>query len=402
MGRSWLAAPGTALVAGGLVLALVIAAVPLAGLAHQSLDASDGSEPVWVAAGFGLAGAVVAWRRPGNPLGWVILAAAGLSALGEDGGFYGLADYGLRHGTLPLGWVALLAQAAGRSSAVFLGLVFLLFPDGRPPSSRWRWLLWVYIVAAAAWTAGALSLTVEAITGHDVRVDSTGNLAILYHAAGEPAWWTGMGATFFPLLVICWLLSLGGQVLSYRRSSWERHQQLKWLMSGSAIAGACILIALALPDSRSEVTQVLGDIAVAGILAIPVGMGVAILKYRLFDIDRIISRTLAYAIVTGLLAGLYAGLVLLATRVLSVHTPVAVAAATLAAAALFNPLRRRVQRAVDRRFNRARYDADQTVAAFAARLKDEVDLDSVRADLAGVIQQALEPAHLSVWVNRHT
>jgi hypothetical protein len=160
------------------------------------------------------------------------------------------------------------------------------------------------------------------------------------------------------------------------------------------------LITLVLLDSRSEVAQVLGDIAVAGTLAIPVGMGVAILKYRLFDIDRVISRTLAYAIVTGLLVGVYAGLVLLATRVLSVHTPVAVAAATLAAAALFNPLRRRVQRAVDRRFNRARYDADQTVAAFAARLKDEVDLDSVRDDLAAVVQQALEPAHLSVWVSR--
>jgi hypothetical protein len=119
----------------------------------------------------------------------------------------------------------------------------------------------------------------------------------------------------------------------------------------------------------------------------------------LYDIDRIISRTLAYAIVTGLLVGLYAGLVLLATRILSVHTPVAVAAATLAAAALFNPLRRRVQRAVDRRFNRARYDADQTVAAFATRLKDAVDLDPVRDDLAQVVSRALEPAHLSVWIS---
>jgi hypothetical protein len=173
-------------------------------------------------------------------------------------------------------------------------------------------------------------------------------------------------------------------------------------MSGSAIAGVGILIALVLLGSRSEVAQVLGDVAIAGTLAIPVGMGVAILKYRLFDIDRVISRTLAYAIVTGLLVGVYAGLVLLATRVLSVHTPVAVAAATLAAAALFNPLRRRVQQVVDRRFNRARYDADRTVAAFATRLKDQVDLDSVEADLAGVIQQALEPAHISVWLSRHT
>jgi hypothetical protein len=126
---------------------------------------------------------------------------------------------------------------------------------------------------------------------------------------------------------------------------------------------------------------------------------VGILKYRLYDIDRIISRTLAYAIVTGLLVGVYAGLVLLATRTLSVHTPVAVAAATLAAAALFNPARRRVQRAVDRRFNRARYDADQTVMAFADRLKDEVDLDSVHGDLAQAVSRALEPAHLSVWIS---
>jgi len=131
-----------------------------------------------------------------------------------------------------------------------------------------------------------------------------------------------------------------------------------------------------------------------------VGIGVGILKYRLYDIDRIISRTLAYAIVTGLLIGVYAGLVLLATRVLSFHTPVAVAASTLAAAALFNPLRRRVQQMVDRRFNRARYDADQTAAAFSARLKDVVDLDSVRDDLAAVVQRTLEPTHVSVWITR--
>jgi len=135
-------------------------------------------------------------------------------------------------------------------------------------------------------------------------------------------------------------------------------------------------------------------------LCLDIAIAIAVLKYRLYEIDRIISRTLAYAIVTGLLVGMYAGLVLLATRVLSFHTPVAVAASTLAAAALFNPLRRRVQKAVDRRFNRARYDADQTVAAFAARLKDAVDLDSVRGDLAGVVHQALEPAHVSVWISQ--
>jgi hypothetical protein len=128
-------------------------------------------------------------------------------------------------------------------------------------------------------------------------------------------------------------------------------------------------------------------------------MGVGILRYRLYEIDRIISRTLAYAVVTALLVGVYAGLVLLSTHVLALKSPVAVAASTLAAAALFNPLRRRVQRVVDRRFNRARYDAELTVAAFAARLKDAVDLDAVRGDLAALVHDTLEPAHVSVWLS---
>jgi hypothetical protein len=136
------------------------------------------------------------------------------------------------------------------------------------------------------------------------------------------------------------------------------------------------------------------------IVTVPAAVAVAVLRYRLYDIDRVISRTLAYAIVTGLLAGIYAGLVLLATGVFRFHSTVAVAASTLAVAALFNPLRRRVQHVIDRRFNRARYDADRTVAAFAACLKDEVDLDSIRDDLAGAVHQALEPAHVSVWISR--
>jgi len=136
-------------------------------------------------------------------------------------------------------------------------------------------------------------------------------------------------------------------------------------------------------------------------LAFPVSMGAGILKYRLYDIDRIISRTLAYAIVTGLLVGMYAGLVLLATRLLTFRTPVAVAAATLTATALFNPLRRRVQHIVDRRFNRTRYDADRIIAAFAARLQDAVDLDTAQATLPGAEYRALEPEHASVWIRQH-
>jgi hypothetical protein len=200
---------------------------------------------------------------------------------------------------------------------------------------------------------------------------------------------------FFLSLVACWLVALAGQVLSYRRSSGERRQQLKWLLAGSAVTFVAVAISVIEPGYSSVGLA----LSMVGFFAIPLSIGVAVLRYRLFDIDRIISRTLAYAIVTGLLVGMYAGMVLLATHVVSINAPVAVAGSTLAAAALFNPLRRRVQRVVDRRFNRARYDADKTVAAFAIRLKDAVDLDSVRDDLAGVVQQALEPVHVSVWMN---
>ena len=184
------------------------------------------------------------------------------------------------------------------------------------------------------------------------------------------------------------------QVLSWRRATGERRQQLKWLAGGAAITiGVGVF-------GNTYVPGVAGQLLSVAIVALPVSIGVGILKYRLYDIDRIISRTLAYAIITGLLIGVYAALVLLATQVFRFHTPVAVAAATLAAAALFNPLRRRVQLVVDRQFNRARYDADRTVAAFAARLKDAVDLDSVRDDLASAVHQALEPAHVSVWISQ--
>jgi hypothetical protein len=394
--RFGLTSPAACAVIGVVVLALFIAAVPLAGLAHQSLNASSGSLPVWVTAPFAVVGLVLAWRRPANPVGWIMLGGAFFFALSEDAGYYTVADYGLRHGDLPLGGVALFAQPGWAPGIVLLGLLILVFPDGRLPSSRWRWLMWAYAAVAALWIAGTVVITAGALIDHRTQVDSGGDLLLL--GGSDPAgWWNVVQLVFFPLLAACWLASLAGQAVSYRRSSGERRQQLKWLLAGTAVVlvGAPLSILLSLVRSPSWV----GILVLAGFVALPVSIGVAVLRYRLFDIDRIISRTLAYAIVTGLLVGLYAGLVLLATRVLSFHSTVAVAAATLAAAALFNPVRKRVQLRVDRRFNRARYDADQMVAVFAARLKDTVDLDSVRDDLASVVYQALEPAHVSVWIS---
>jgi hypothetical protein len=395
--RFGLTSPAACAVIGVVLLVLFIAAVPLAGLAHQNLNAASGSLPVWVTAPFAVVGWVLAWRRPANPVGWIMLGGAFFFALSEDAGYYTVADYGLRHGDLPLGGVALFAQPGWAPGIVLVGLLILVFPDGRLPSSRWRWLMWACAAVAALWIAGTVVITAGALIDHHTQVDSGGDLLLLRGSDPAAGWWNVVQLVFFPLLAACWLASLAAQAVSYRRSSGERRQQLKWLLAGTAVVlvGAPASILLSLVRSPSWV----GILVLVGFVALPVSIGVAVLKYRLFDIDRIISRTLAYAIVTGLLVGLYAGLVLLATQVLQVHSTVAVAAATLAAAALFNPVRRRVQLRVDRQFNRARYDADQMVAVFAARLKDTVDLDSVRDDLSSVASQALEPAHVSVWIS---
>jgi hypothetical protein len=393
--RRRLASPATAFAAGGLVFVLMVAGWPLSAMAHQFNVSNDGPA-VLILVGAAV-GVTVAWHQPGNPMGWVLLASVGSIAVSDDAAWYSVADYRLHNGALPLGSVAVLLQPAWAPTIVLLGLAILLFPDGRPPSPRWRWVLLVYLAVGSVWMAGALTVAATAIIGHDIRVDASGNLLTI-GPGGPSAWWNALELVFFPVLGVCWLASLAGQVVRWRRSSDERRQQLKWLLFGSAVCLTGLALSLAL-SSRSGLLGVLGQLGFVGIFALPGSIGVAVLKYRLYDIDRIISRTLAYAIVTGLLAGLYAGLVLLATQVLGLHSTVAVAAATLGAAALFNPLRRRVQRRVDRRFNRARYDADQTVAAFAARLKDTVNMDSVCGDLASVVHQTLEPALVSVWIN---
>jgi hypothetical protein len=278
-------------------------------------------------------------------------------------------------------------------------LVILLFPDGRPPSPRWRRVMWSYLAMVGCYLACTYAAVIIALGEHRTRIDANGVPAFVDHPAG---WYAAATDVFTVLLPAFWLSFVVAQVISWRRSSGERRQQLKWLLAGAsvlAVSEAVLQPLSASPHLSAAEQGILNTASAVALAALPAGLAVAIMRYRLYDIDRIISRTLAYAIVTGLLAGTYAGLVLLATEVLRQHNTVAVAAATLATAALFNPVRRRVQRVVDRRFNRARYDADQTVTAFAARLKDSVDLDAVQSDLASVVQRTLEPAHVSLWTN---
>jgi hypothetical protein len=383
---------------GCLALAVVAATFPLGSMAGQ-LNAPTVASSL-VALAFAAVGLLVALRQPRNPMGWLLLAAGVLIATNFAAAFYLILDYRLGH-HVPLPALALLVQPSWAPGIVSFGLAVLLFPDGRLPSPKLRWMLAVYLGVGVLWSAGTVAITIGAIADGHVHVDSTGNLVNLDHPQGATAWWGVLQVVFFVLLIIVGVGALVGQVVQFRRSTGERRQQLKWLLAGIAAAMPGLALSIGLGGATGFLGAV-GGFGFVFVAALPLGIGVAVLRYRLYDIDRLISRTLAYSAVTALLAGAYAGLVLLATRELRFSSEVAVAVSTLAAAAAFNPVRRRVQHLVDRRFNRARYDADLIVAAFAARLQDSADPDQATADLGETVQQALEPEHLSLWIAEAT
>jgi hypothetical protein len=371
--------PGLAWALLGLTVVLLASSLVIAFTGGEAWNQKFATSPVMIA--FALVGALVG-ARTGNRLGWLFLAAGTAGAVSLV-----LEAYAARAATARLpgaawaGWT--FTVVLGMVSTLFF-LVPLLFPDGRPPSRRWWPVVWVAIID------GLVQMVTVAVS----NANFTNNFPKLRDPVTAVA---PLGTAYSQALAVGLLVLLAGgasMIVRFRRSGQEERLQLKWFMYASAIAAVVIFVASELSNNPLLEWEIVFPL-------IPAAVGVAILKYRLYDIDRLISRTLAYAIVTGLLVGAYAGLVLLATRVLSVHTPVAVAAATLSAAALFNPLRRRVQRVVDRRFSRVRYDADQTVAAFAARLRGAVDLDAVRSDLLAVVSSAVEPAHISVWTASH-
>ena len=368
---------GLAVALLGLTVVLLASSLVIGLTGGEGWTAELGFIPV--AAAFAVVGALVA-ARTGNRLGWLFLGAGTVSAVTVVANVYAARAA-----------AAELPEAvwAGWTLTVILGIVpllffltLLLFPDGRLPSSRWRPVVWVAVISGlAAMVCPAVSDVNFSSNFPKLRdpVMLVAPLRTVNNAA------TGIQALLF-------LAAAAALIVRFRRSGQEQRLQLKWFMYASAVSALVIFVASALsrkgPLPEFEIVVPL----------IPAAVGVAILKYRLYEIDRLISRTLAYAVVTGLLIGVYAGLVIVATQVFRFRTPVAVAASTLVAAALFSPLRRRVQHVVDRRFNRVRYDADQTVAAFAAQLRDAVDLDTVRANLLAAVNSAVEPAHISVWI----
>jgi hypothetical protein len=359
----------------GLTVVLLASSLVIAFTGGEAWNQKFATIPVMIA--FAVVGALVA-ARTGNRLGWLFLAAgtAGAVSLAVEA-YAARVPADQLPGAAWAGWI--FTVVLGMVGTLFF-LVPLLFPDGRPPSRRWWPVVWVAIID------GLVQMVTVAVSD----ANFTNNFPKLRDPVTvvAPLGWAYNQALAVGLLVL--LAGGASMIVRFRRSGQEERLQLKWFMYASAIAVVVIFVASELSNNPLLEWEIVFPL-------IPAAVGVAILKYRLYDIDRLISRTLGYAIVTGLLVGLYAGLVLLATQVLSIKSPVAVAASTLAAAALFTPLRRRVQHVVDRRFNRVRYDADQTVAAFAARLQEGAALDAVRSDLLAVVNTAVEPAHLSVW-----
>ena len=397
------------LLAGLTVLALA-AALTLLGLSAGQFHPAQLGFEVILAAAIVLytgTGRLITARVPGNAIGW-LLALIGLLLAGEmlteQYAVYGLVT---APGSLPAvkvtGWFSAILTVLAVFVLLFL---LLLFPDGRLPSPRWRPAQLALSLILAATVASQMQAG-QLISGGGLTDVLDNTHASYPNPVGifpRHGWFGGFIVVVLALAVAAGLTCVTSVFARLRGASTERRKQLAWLGYVGVITLFWIMLLLLGEVFGGGGPAWIGNAlwilcVLTPVAGIPVACVVAVLRYRLYDIDRLISRTLAYAIVTGLLVGVYAGLVLLATRVLPLHTPVAVAGSTLVAAALFSPLRRRVQLRVDRRFNRARYDADQVVAAFAGRLKDTVNLDSVRDDLASVVHQALEPTVMSVWIN---
>jgi hypothetical protein len=342
-------------------------------------------------------GALVAARLPRNPVGWLILAfgfTGVLSLFAEQYLLVGLNEGDLLAGSdLVLGVLALFADWA---PPAFLALAFLFYPDGRLPSSRWRPLAWmVVIVCGVSCLAGAFT------PGEVLGIPGTSNPLADPDLADLLAPLLSLASV---LLVLVFAGCAASLVVRFRRSHGDERQQIKMFAFSASMVAAFILVGSVLENWTSSDDQ-LGDrvaVVVFPILlsGIPAAVGIAILRYRLYAIDRIISRTLAYGLLTAILAGGYFLAVLVLQSLLPVteDSPLIVAVSTLGVAAAFGPLRTRVRRVMDHRFNRSRYDANRTIEDFGARLRNQTDLDSLSSDLVTVTHRTLQPTAVSLWL----
>jgi hypothetical protein len=386
----------------GLAMALEVAAIPLwlanhAVLLSRYRVGDDFAPHVFLVPGYATVGVVIAARRR-NRIGWLFLGFGLVAAMMTFGSTYLIRGMIVAPGSLPAarlaGWLGTVLWPSGY---LFLTLVLLLFPDGRLPSRRWRP---VAVVLAVSWTVVILNIAFAPVTTTLQDLTFTNPMAI--QALAHPTWRTVAHGT-----VTIAFLSLGAAALApllrFRRADPVQRQQLKWFVFVIGVCVVCVLVAVAVQGLLPLVATVLWDVALAGVVAgLPAAVGLAILRYRLYDIDRLINRALVYAGLTVVLGLGYGSLVLALGQLfgrVGERTPSwAVAGATLTVAALFQPARRRIQTVVDRRFNRRKYNAAQTIQAFSTRLREQVDLDTLSKELLEVVDQTMEPTTAALWL----
>ncbi len=352
-------------------------------------------------------GVVIAHHRPRNPMGWIAICLALVLVLEGDAGLYSVLANHLDHGRLVLGQGAVfLADTSWILAFMLFPLLILLFPDGKLPSARWRRLLEAYLVAVGL-TLASVYVQELAVVERPVRVsDVTGQSLGNVDVGGISGWISTAGTIAAVTLPVFWALFIARQVIAWREAAGERRQQLKWLMGGATVTALSALAQFLAFDTlpAGTVQHVLQIVTEVGLTALPIALAVGILRYRLYEIDTIIRRTLVYAVLVGMLAALYLGGIFLIGRALQALTgqssAFAVTVSTLAVALAFQPLRRRIQHVVDRRFYRAKYDAEHLLLAFNGRLRDQIDLTALNAEVLDLVQTAVQPRHASLWLRR--
>jgi hypothetical protein len=383
--------------AGVVVLVFTVLSVPLA-IAVDSGLVKTSFGPAAVTLAFWVVGVLVARREPRNPIGWMLIASGALVMIGLiDAEQYSLAVYVRGDHGLPFGDLAVIVGQCWPAALLFPPLAILLFPDGRLPSRRWKWVVAVYAGASTVLVGEQVLVALNAIRENRIQIDASGG----YLTTPAPRLLQGeafsvVGIVLFLVIVVCWVAFVARRVVSYRRATGVRRQQFKWVMCGSAVT------AVAIPMFAFVGVTWLEPVAGAAVAALPVAIGVGILRYRLYEIDVIIRKTLVYATLVGSLAVLYLGGIYLIDRTLQALTgqsgALAVTVSTLAVALAFQPLRTRIQRAVDHRFYRKKYDAAETLDSFAGRLRDQIELDALTLGVLDVVRVTLQPRHASLWL----
>src|SRR5215217_3447712 len=379
---------------------LALTALSLLFLALNRSDPNTHIYEYWqvdtlVPVSFSIIGAIMASRLPANPLGWLFCAAACVTAVDHFSAEYAIYALLAQPTSLPAGEA--LAWLASWAWILYIGCIalsLLLFPNGRLPSRRWRWLAWLSVfltIAGAVWVAFSPGVI--------------GNLGSIRNPLGIEGPPSGFKPVQTIMLALLFVAAVSTMVLRLRRARGIERQQIKWPAFTVVVAGSSFL-------SDTAISEAIGlrwlewvgyVIFIPALIGFPISIGIAIVRYRLYDIDLLINRTLIYSALSATLALIYFGGVATTQTIFRALTgqqeqpQLAIVISTLLIAALFNPLRRRIQRFIDKRFYRRKYDARKTLEAFSAKLRDETDLDALSDDLVGVVKETMQPSRISLW-----